>query len=254
MGRHRAHDRRSQSGHRPVRGSSRDGTVHRGGDRTAPSSVGADRCRPRHPPARRPHRCGGDRPGGATRRPGAQARSGPRHRPRPGGHVMAEQGLAALDAEVEVLEPWETREAGPFRSPRSRPLTASATRRSPGSSRPPAAGSCTAATRCSTAPGGRSPPGSSRSTRSSCRSTGRSATSLTASPRARCPSRWSPVRPPRPRPARRRSAVPIHYDGIEVPGLYEQVHDPAAAFAAAAAAHDLEARILTPGEPLAWAR
>lgn len=48
-------------------------------------------------------------------------------------------------------------------------------------------------------------------------------------------------------------AVPIHYDGIYQPGIYEQVENPAGAFAEAASARGVATRILEPGEALDWA-
>ncbi len=169
--------------------------------------------------------------------------------------IMAEQGLAALDAEVEVLEPWETREAGPFQ------VTAVP------------------------AVDGFGDPQISWVVEAAGRRILHGGDTVFHGAWWPIASRFKPFdavflpingaicdfphrQPPSPFPASLAPdqaaaaaailgadlAVPIHYDGIEVPGLYEQVHDPAAAFAAAAAAHDLEARILAPGEPLAWAR
>jgi len=48
-------------------------------------------------------------------------------------------------------------------------------------------------------------------------------------------------------------AVPIHYNGIDEPGLYEPVDDAAERFAAAAAEQGVETKVLVPGEELSWA-
>jgi len=47
-------------------------------------------------------------------------------------------------------------------------------------------------------------------------------------------------------------AVPIHYDGIDEPGLYEPVADPAPAFISAAEANGVEASVLGVGESVRW--
>ncbi len=49
-----------------------------------------------------------------------------------------------------------------------------------------------------------------------------------------------------------RVAVPIHYDAIHQPGVYEQASHPVQSFAAAAAERSVETRILEPGEWLGW--
>lgn len=50
-----------------------------------------------------------------------------------------------------------------------------------------------------------------------------------------------------------RMAVPIHYDAIHQPGVYEQGPDPAPAFVAAAAQLGVPTAVLEPGEWLGWA-
>jgi L-ascorbate metabolism protein UlaG (beta-lactamase superfamily) len=45
-------------------------------------------------------------------------------------------------------------------------------------------------------------------------------------------------------------AIPIHYDGIHQPGLYEQAENPSGAFAEAASARGVDTLILEPGETL----
>lgn len=47
-------------------------------------------------------------------------------------------------------------------------------------------------------------------------------------------------------------AVPIHYDGIDIPGLYEPTPDAAAAFESAAAEHGVATMVLEAGAELAW--
>ncbi len=48
-------------------------------------------------------------------------------------------------------------------------------------------------------------------------------------------------------------AVPIHYEGIDVPGIYEPVAEPAVAFEAEAANREIAVRLLGVGQDLAWA-
>lgn len=48
-----------------------------------------------------------------------------------------------------------------------------------------------------------------------------------------------------------RTVVPIHYDEIHQPGIYEQTEDPEGRFLAAARENGFEARVLRPGELLA---
>ncbi|MBK5231637.1 MAG: MBL fold metallo-hydrolase [Thermoleophilia bacterium] len=48
-------------------------------------------------------------------------------------------------------------------------------------------------------------------------------------------------------------AVPIHFDGIHVEGLYEQGEDPGPSFVTAAAEREIDATILEPGQPIRWA-
>ena len=47
-------------------------------------------------------------------------------------------------------------------------------------------------------------------------------------------------------------AIPIHYDQIAQPGLYEQTENPAGAFTAAADELGVSARMLNVGETLEW--
>jgi L-ascorbate metabolism protein UlaG (beta-lactamase superfamily) len=47
-------------------------------------------------------------------------------------------------------------------------------------------------------------------------------------------------------------AVPIHYEGIDVPGIYEPVEEPAAAFEAEAAERGTAVRLLGVGQSLPW--
>jgi len=47
-------------------------------------------------------------------------------------------------------------------------------------------------------------------------------------------------------------AVPIHDEGIDVPGLYEPVSGAARAFESAAAARDVRSKLLQPGDRLDW--
>ncbi len=51
---------------------------------------------------------------------------------------------------------------------------------------------------------------------------------------------------------RARVAVPIHYDAIHQPGVYEQAPDPAPAFIAAASERGVDGVILEPGAWLEW--
>ncbi|MGK2956589.1 MAG: MBL fold metallo-hydrolase [Solirubrobacterales bacterium] len=48
-------------------------------------------------------------------------------------------------------------------------------------------------------------------------------------------------------------AIPIHYDGIHQPGIYEEMENPSGAFLEAASARGVETHILEPGEALDWA-
>lgn len=47
-------------------------------------------------------------------------------------------------------------------------------------------------------------------------------------------------------------AVPIHYEGIDVPGIYEPVADPEAVFRRESESRDLMVEVLSPGEALEW--
>lgn len=47
-------------------------------------------------------------------------------------------------------------------------------------------------------------------------------------------------------------AVPIHFDGIQVEGVYEQGREPGRSFVDEASIREVEARIVEPGESLGW--
>ncbi len=47
-------------------------------------------------------------------------------------------------------------------------------------------------------------------------------------------------------------AVPIHFDGIHVEGVYEQGEDPGPSFVNAATARGVETKVIEPGEVLEW--
>ena len=84
--------------------------------------------------------------------------------------AQAEHELAAAGLDRRRVAPWESVTAGPFTLTALPGVpTASATRRSRGSSRRTACASCTSATRCSTATGGAWRCGTGRSTSSSSR-------------------------------------------------------------------------------------
>jgi L-ascorbate metabolism protein UlaG (beta-lactamase superfamily) len=168
--------------------------------------------------------------------------------------IQAEQGLATLEAEVEVLEPWETREAGPFR--------VTAVPAVDGFGDPQVSWVVETAGRRILHGGDTMFHGAWWPIASRFKPFDAVFLPING-PICNFPHRL----PPSPFPVAMTPeqaaaaatmlgtelAVPIHYDGIEVPGLYEQELDPAGSFVAAAARHRLESRILAPGELLTWA-